>query len=102
MAKTTDDPRPLLSSLQATQLMIPKVNQLASERLKDLLEKKHLYQKVSLDLSETIAAIRPRVHPSNANAFNTWLNDLQRQRLILSTGPLRVASRDGQKKSFRH
>ena len=80
--------------------MIPKVNQLASERLKDLLEKKHLYQKVSLDLSETIAAIRPRVHPSNANAFNTWLNDLQRQRLILSTGPLRVASRDGAEEEF--
>jgi hypothetical protein len=56
---------------------------LASMRLKELLESKHLYQKVSIDPAEIVAATRKRV-VSDVSIYEYWANSqlpLERLRL---------------------
>jgi hypothetical protein len=77
-----------LNFLEAMEHVVTYVNRFAGERLRELLEAKHLYQKVSFDPTEIISATRSRLHPgTNTELFDDWLKKLPRERLILASGP---------------
>lgn len=57
----------------------------ASEELKNLLERKHLYQKSDISPSEAVKAVHDKAHASLRDSFLRWAaDDLPKERFVLN------------------
>src|SRR4051812_29227504 len=65
-----------------------QANRALSDAIKQLIEAKHIYQRLHIDIHEMFAVFRERLPPAQAVAFNGLAAGLMSQRIQLVHAPL--------------